>query len=591
MPERAAAAPEHEPSWLVALGLLLGVAMTTLSVVGLLWRLTPASILGCLLVAIVTAGRYAWKSGARIPGAVWLAAPFMLPSLAASALPPYTWDEVAYGAALPRTFAKAGRLFYHADYGAYAAFPANYEALVTAALVLTRDVWITQLVGVVLALAMAAMAVVLARALGAGQRTSFVAGLLVLCAPALITTAPLTKNDVANGFFQALAVVVLVGAAGRSAYPPIALSGAFLGVSLGIKYSSLHFALAFAPLAVVYIAAAAPPGERLRRSCVWASCVALVASPWYVRNLALFSNPVFPFLNDWLGARNGFTREHSELLRESFEGLADYSLKAGTPTTFVTRIASGLGALPTALLLPGAWLALRSARRQAGILVGGAAAIHATLTLVAGYWEPRYLLSLLVLASALAALALERVGRLAGVRAHAAQRIAMLATAAAAVATAYPVWTTTAGNARACWQEGRRAFAENRAPYIAVARWLNSHLTHNDRVAIGFNVQPFYYLDRAYYHIHPLTEGELVSARDPGAVEAALRRAGATHLAFSGADGTYFEHTAPKISAYRERLWLAQRRLRQAGRLQLVSEVSGVRILRLTDGATAAASP
>ena len=102
MPERAAAAPEHEPSWLVALGLLLGVAMTTLSVVGLLWRLTPASILGCLLVAIVTAGRYAWKSGARIPGAVWLAAPFMLPSLAASALPPYTWDEVAYGAALPR---------------------------------------------------------------------------------------------------------------------------------------------------------------------------------------------------------------------------------------------------------------------------------------------------------------------------------------------------------------------------------------------------------------------------------------------------------------------------------------------------------
>ena len=71
----------------------------------------------------------------------------------------------------------------------------------------------------------------------------------MLCAPVLIQVAPRTKNDVANAFLQALAVLVLVVCVERPGLGAAVLSGAFLGVSLGTKYSSLHFVLAIAPFA------------------------------------------------------------------------------------------------------------------------------------------------------------------------------------------------------------------------------------------------------------------------------------------------------------------------------------------------------
>jgi hypothetical protein len=132
---------------------------------------------------------------------------------------------------------------------------------------------------------------------------------------------------------------------------------------------------------------------------------------------------------------------------------------------------------------------------------------------------------------------------------------------------------------RAVRQVGPQGFAEERAPYYAVADWLNTHLSERDRVAIGFNVQPFYYLRRSYYHIHPLTQGDLQFVETPGEMEASLRRV-EPPTAPSGSDGTYYEATALKITAYRERF---RRRSggcdRPAGCGWL--PVQGVRILRL----------
>lgn len=583
------ACANREAPCVISLGVFVGVSAISLSMTGLLGRLTAVTVGICLLAALVASVLFArWSGTTRLPGLVWIAFPLLLPSaLAALSLPPHTWDEVAYGAALPRDFARAGCLFYNSDYGAYAAFPANYEALVTASLLLTSDVWFTQFLNVVLTLGMAVIAVLLARAVGAAKPASLLAGLFVLCAPAVIEVAPLTKNDVANAFFQSVAVLVLVECRGL---PAVTLSGAFLGVSLGIKYSSLHFVLALTPFALLLMTrSAASRAEALKRVSSWAASLVLFGSPWYLRNLVLFSNPVYPFMNDLLGLSNGFTREQSALLRESFDGLADFSFRTGTPTTFAMRVARGFGLLPMTLLVPGALLALRAARRRPGVLLAGTAITYVLLTLFAGFWEPRYFLALLVLSSALAALALQSLGNAVeriGFAPLGPARLALLAGAVVAVWGGYPHWREHWRDVRAVWLEGRKAFVENRVAYIAVAQWLNTHMSKDDRVAIGFNIQPFYYLERPYYHIHPLTEGDLVAAQNPEEVEAALRHVGATLLAFSGSDGTYFETLAPKISAYRERLWLALRRLRQAGKLQLVATIAGVRILRLEDKRT-----
>jgi hypothetical protein len=584
---------ELDPAVVFALGATVALSATSLSLTGLLGRLTTGSIIACLLMSLAGGVLVPRVLGARpLSGLGWTWVPLLallLPSAAAALLlPPFTWDEVAYGAALPRDFAHARHFFYNADYGPYAAFPANYEALVTAGLMLSGDVWPTQLLNVVLALAMAAMAMRLALALGASKPAAYVAGLLVVCAPALILTAPVTKNDVACAFFQALAILALAIPLERAGTWTLVLSGAFVGVSLGVKYSSLHFALALMPVATVVIArSASTRGDALRRVLLWLAACVVFGSPWYVRNLLLFSNPLFPFLNDWLHASNGFTPEHSALLKECFDGLAEYSFKTGTTAIFVTRVAGGFGGLPTALFLPGVWLALRHPRSPVGLLTGGTAVLYLLLTFFAGYWQARYVLSLLVLACAMAVLVLERLGRateklgLARIR---PTRLLLVAAAALAAWQAYPSLQRELQDVRAVRQVGPQRFAEERAPYYAVADWLNTHLSERDRVAIGFNVQPFYYLKRSYYHIHPLTQGDLQFAETPGEVEASLRRVGATYLAFSGSDGTYYEATAPKITAYRERLWMAQRRLRQAGRLRLVATVQGVRILRLEDG-------
>jgi len=585
-------AAESSPAVVVALGVTVALSATSLSLTGLLGRLTTASIISCLLASLAGGALFPRLLGARpLSGLGWTWLPMaalLLPSAAAALLlPPYTWDEVAYGAALPRDFAYARHFFYNGNYGPYSAFPANYEALVTAGLMLSGDVWPAQLLNVALALAMAATAMRMALALGASRPASFVAGLLVVCAPSVIQMAPITKNDVACAFFQVLALLMLAIPLERALTWTLVLSGAFLGVSLGVKYSSLHFALAFLPVATVVISrSASTRGDALRRVLLWLAACVVFGSPWYVRNLLLFSNPLFPFLNDLLQANNGFTPEHSALLRESFDGLAEYSFKTGTTAVFLTRVFGGFGALPTLFLPAGVWLALRQARSPAALLIGGTTVLHALLTFFAGYWQARYVLSLLVLACAMAAVVLERLGHVTeklGLARIRPTRLLLAAAVALAAWQAYPSLQRQLQDVRAVRQVGPLAFAAERAPYYAVADWLNTHLTERDRVAIGFNVQPFYYLRRPYFHIHPLTEGDLQFAETPGEVEASLLRVGATYLAFSGSDGTYYEATAPKTTAYRERLWMAQRRLRQAGRLRLVATVQGVRILKLED--------
>ena len=316
----------------------------------------------------------------------------------------------------------------------------------------------------------------------------------------------------------------------------------------------------------------------------WAASLVVFASPWYLRNLALFGNPVFPFLNDVLGVRNGLTPEQAVLMQEGIDSLSDFSFKTGAVTTFASRMATGLGVLPTVLMWPGALLALRPPHRRTGVLLGATAVTFTAITLFAGYWEPRYVLSLLVIAGPLAALALtplESAVRRIRPRPGWLAPALLLVPTAIVIRGAHPLWAEHWQNVSAIRQEGRQAFIENRVAYYAVARWLNTHMSRDDRVAIGFNIQPFYYLEGSYYHIHPLTQGDFVAAETPEQVEAALRRVGATLLAFSGSDGTHFEDTAPKISAFRERMWQAQRQLRKAGRLRLLDTVNGVRILRL----------
>lgn len=289
----SSASPWASPdtNWVIALGTLAGVSSLSLSLTGLLAHWTPAAIAACLMAAMLASAFWIRRSGRTVPSwVVWVLLPLTAPSaLAALLLPPHTWDEVAYGAALPREFARAGRFFYQFDYGPYSAFPGNYEALVSASLLSTGDVRVAQLLNVAFALGIAVMAVAVARRLGARPAAALMAGLLVLCAPAVIAMAPLTKNDVSNAFFQTLAVMTLAELLETRPTLAVTLSGAFMGLALGTKYSSLQFLMALAPFALWLIASSARSWRtQVLRASLWLLAIGLVGGPWYLRNLLLF---------------------------------------------------------------------------------------------------------------------------------------------------------------------------------------------------------------------------------------------------------------------------------------------------------------
>ncbi len=121
---------ELRPPLIAGAGVFIGASMLALSVTGLLWRIDALSFGLCFLAAALASGLWLRRSGAR-PGiplwSVLLLVPLLVLPAVASLSPPFGWDEVAYGAALPRDYARAGRFFYNADYGPYSAFPANYQ--------------------------------------------------------------------------------------------------------------------------------------------------------------------------------------------------------------------------------------------------------------------------------------------------------------------------------------------------------------------------------------------------------------------------------------------------------------------------------
>jgi hypothetical protein len=204
---------EQEQPAVYLLGLGLGLFATATSVIGLLWRIDLVSLLiaGLIAIAPVVFACRQFRFRSTVSSGMNAVVIALLPVLAwAAFLPPYSWDEVAYGAALPRDYARVGHFFYNDDYGPYSAFPGNYEALTTAALVLFQSASAMKCLNLLLAIGLAAIAAHLCRALRAPKLCWPLAAALVLSAPVVCGVVPMVKNDVANAFFQCLAIMACV---------------------------------------------------------------------------------------------------------------------------------------------------------------------------------------------------------------------------------------------------------------------------------------------------------------------------------------------------------------------------------------------
>jgi 4-amino-4-deoxy-L-arabinose transferase-like glycosyltransferase len=565
--------------------------MLVLSVTGILWRVDAVSVALSVLAALVASVLLARRFEVQLPFhwsfLLLLALLLVIPLLAASA-PPWQWDEVAYGASLPRDYARAGRFFYNADYGPYSAFPGNYEAITTASLVLAGSVTLVRVFNVLLMLGLALVAAHLSLRVGVPRSVAPLAAVLVLAAPAVPVGALMVKNDLASAFFESLTLLALAAYAARRGGGALALAGFFLGTAVGTKYSSLQFALCVIPLVLALVLSGSRrPAPVLRSLAVFGGTALAAALPWYGRNLALFGNPFFPFYSEILGAGNGFTAQHAVMTREMFEGSTGFSWKAGTFGGFLEEMLAGFGWVPVVLSIPGLVLAVTTRRSRVTLLLVGVFVSNGLLALLVGYWQARYFLSLLVLASVLSALALTeaaRAARLLPDRRRATSLAALALVVVIGARALHHQYVSTVGLIEALYHEGRDEFARARAPYWEVADWVNHNTVPGARVGMGLQLQPFFYVERPYFHIHPMTEkGNLQALETPEEYLDAFRSLGLEWLAVNRwrPGRTYLRSRAPHVIAFRKRFEHAVDSLSRDGKLELVARRGGVRIFRI----------
>jgi MFS family permease len=347
----------------------------------------------------------------------------------------------------------------------------------------------------------------------AGTRVGSIAALVFFASPLVLVsgTQPMVDAPLVLVLVAAMLALLSPSQGFRGPY----LAAALLGVGFGIKYLGLIYALALAPVFLVVVLRKTGGVWRIALGVTSRAIfiAGLAASPWLVKNVLMFGNPVFPYFSaprvePWL---------HSLYpdLRPTGVDTALYSVhkqmrKAVTPARLflhpeqleadVDRHDSApylpLILAPLALLLP--------ERRKVALVLLPALAYVGLVLAYSRYSSIRYLLPMLPgLSVALAMLYVAATRRL--------SRVTRLVAAATMVAMALPVPLALITRIR--WKQAiphviglvsDRAVLDgywDTSDYMDVVRWTDSHVPPGTPVVLLFEGRGFYFRSTVYEDI------------------------------------------------------------------------------------------
>ena len=393
----------------------------------------------------------------------------------AAGAPVTAFDALHYHASAAARYAEGHRLL-EIEWSWSSYQPFTVEMLVTDGVLLWDSV---QGAFAPLLLALGALAAVLGMGFRVGGRgVAILAGAIFFVQPLMAFEASGTLVENGLAFAVALAGWNLATFVRTADTGAVALGGLFAGAAAGMKYVGLFVVLTAAAGLVLAMRRRLTPAA----VALFAAPAALVALPWYVKNLVQTGNPLYPFvfggLNEYAQAwidsaihEHGHGRGPVDALLLPFRLL-------GAGDDF------DRGSWLSPLLLVFAPLALFDERRRRW----GAVALGAGLVYAASWFatsqQARFLLPIAPLLAVLAAvgiLALARRGRLASIVVPLAAGGALsLCFAMSAVYTAQltPV---------ALGFEDRDEFLEAKTPYYDGIRWLNRNLGDDDVALLDFS--------------------------------------------------------------------------------------------------------
>jgi hypothetical protein len=254
------------------------------------------------------------------------------------------WDTLAYHLAVPKLWLQAGRI-YPITFIHHSNFPFSVDNLYIWGLT-----WGDQQGAKAFQLCFLALGVLSVFGLTRqryGGRAGAWAAVGFATVPVVLWEAGTAYIDVAHGLFAGLGIVLAVMALEEAqaehdepeGYRPLwPLAGALLGFAAGSKYTGLQAIIAAALVLGLY---ALVKKQRLGLTRIAALCAiaAAIGAPWYVKNIAWVSNPVYPFFYERFGGKN-WSQYNADIYREQQQIF-------GVPRE---GPAAGLAALPHAVL-------------------------------------------------------------------------------------------------------------------------------------------------------------------------------------------------------------------------------------------------
>jgi hypothetical protein len=474
---------------LAALALLVGVldAFTRPVLIGI------AGGFALIGVGAAARDRRGWKLPER-PAARWLlagTATIAFVDVVLASAPPTSGDATAYHLTGPKLWLDAGRIFsIWWDWATFQPFALEMHGAYGMAIGGGRG-------AMTAAALLVALTAVPAYGLGrelAGATTGALAALLWVGQGMFLWEATGAFPEALAGGLIALAVWHAVCFARTRSVTDAAL----IGIAVGVASSAKYHALVFAPVLALLVVALDRRGWR-RTGCAFAAGAA-VALPWYVKNLVVTGNPLYPLAGGVFGGRL-WSAADGAWWPQSYAGYGPTALwKAPLfPLYFLldpSRYERGYS-ISLALLVLAPVGAFVAGRRGRALGIGLLA--YLVLWSVAMHQITRYLALVLPLTAVLAS-----VGALWLLHSGRAWRVAVCAVFAATAAVLLAITALFA------WQVGPGVVgAESTAAYVQrltgtydALQWVDRRLPPDGRVLV-IGIRNLYWLDRPYVAYYP----------------------------------------------------------------------------------------
>jgi len=215
-------------------------------------------------------------------------------SLAGSLTPSTYYDSLVYHLSVPKRWLLAGRIF-PIKYVTESYYPMNSEILFSYALAIPKYTASAKIINFIFFILTLGLIYELSFKLTKDKKFSYLASFIYGTTPFVILQTWRTGNELSQAFWELLAVCAFFEWSRKKEKKFLAFSGIFAGLALGTKHPATIMLFVFSLSFWIALFIQKRKLSAILKNYTFFLLFALaISSPWYLRNLFLTGNPLFP---------------------------------------------------------------------------------------------------------------------------------------------------------------------------------------------------------------------------------------------------------------------------------------------------------